>query len=451
MSRAKVGEIPGIKVLRHLLGLGTPRDKQSIYFGQVLKTFRRNYKTADGTPGSSFMKWRDHHHQRGLSQMADDFLEKERRGPQFWPDTDGAASSAKSLRWSRDHVRIKRYVKQLFFRLNQQDAWKGPESIANKAQAAHSRGSSEQPLAVTRVQHNKTDDEDMPDSTLDSLDDPEYEDLDGFMRDAHSDPYLVPSSPHHAHNQGSTPTEHPVKSDLDDLDPFDWLGAHEVPAAPVAPMIEHSTPTMPTTEPTGTWSSRNRKPVERQGLVSSADIDMDEDSCLFSPELGDEANDSDFRPSPGPSTETAAGAAQLTAGSTMLPAPRTTDSVGARPKRRIILTYSVQISPRNYRIWDHQGTFDSMTMAEFEAHHRFHDVRMVHFLLQGSSMSWDDQVHQGDDFYFQQMKKRFKNKIRYDLAESRNNDQVVQYEILIEPVRDEESRPDFAREETICL
>ncbi|WAO92642.1 Hypothetical protein NCS54_01015700 [Fusarium falciforme] len=403
MSKAKVGEIPGIKALRHRLGLGTPGDKESIHFGQLLKTFRKTYKTPDGTLGSSLMKWRDHHHQRGLSHMADEFLEKEGRGSQFWPDGEGV-SYVKSLKWTRDRVMTQHHcfenIDELLDHLNRDD-----------------------------------DDDDYMGVQLD---------------DSHeADPYTVPSSPPHHNSQNSIPTDGPIKREPDAEEGFDWeLSAATASTVPVAPTTKQPTP-VPTNRPTPieTWSGRTRRQVERPDLVNSGDIDTDSSGLAVTGDTGFEgAGSARYSEQQAPSrlhpppTE-----------HTHPTIPRATDSAGVRPKRRILVTYSVQTSPRNYRLWDHGGSFGTMTMAEFEARHGFHNARMVHFVLQGPGMSWDDQVCQGDDFYFQQMKKRFKSKIWNDLAENRDGDEVVQYEILIEPVRDEESRQDFVREESICL
>lgn len=249
--------------------------------------------------------------------------------------------------------------------------------------------------------------------------------------------------------QNSIPTDGPIKREPDAKEGFDWeLSAATASTVPVAPKTKQPTP-VPTNRPTPieTWSGRTRRQVERPDFVNSGDIDTDSSGLAVTGDTGFEGaasaryseQQAPSRLHPPPTEHTHP------------TIPRATDSAGVRPERRILVTYSVQTSPRNYRLWDHGGSFGTMTMAEFEARHGFHNVRMVHFVLQGPGMSWDDQVCQGDDFYFQQMKKRFKSKIWNDLAENRDGDEVVQYEILIEPVRDEESRQDFVREESICL
>ncbi|KAL2192292.1 hypothetical protein P885DRAFT_82332 [Corynascus similis CBS 632.67] len=72
------------------------------------------------------------------------YLEKEGNGMLFWPD-DKSSDNYNKYQYSKDHVRIKQLVKQLFFRLNQQQfrnkKYKNKADSNNKS--ADSRGHSE--------------------------------------------------------------------------------------------------------------------------------------------------------------------------------------------------------------------------------------------------------------------------------------------------------------------
>ncbi|KAF4959128.1 hypothetical protein FSARC_10841 [Fusarium sarcochroum] len=500
MAKSKVGDIPSCLALRKKLGVGTPGDKESIFFRNTIQDFRVQYMSDEGDPGSEFRKWDEHSHQKGLIRMTDDFLEIEGKGPRFWPDDEGSAP-VKTLKWTKDRARIKKLIKQLFFRMNQQERWKGSGS---KLRATNDRSESVEPRRSQTLDRERPTEQrsiENEDTTMDEMIEYWNQDEDDTDSPGHpwrtSDPYEVPQSPDRASAQGSTTGTQTNETHGTQRPAFnsDSTRANERPpplghTAPLAQMTEHqeATPPPEATDPTtnnDTPSGRSRRPVERQGFVDPRDVEMDEDPRSYSP-APSERSDPDFRPSPEPiaqpqqdpptdehsnarsvsesepleqprpSTERALPPNIVTSSSTMPPPPlplprRTPVPAPARTRRRIVIKYSMQITPGNYRLWDHRGTFDRMSMVDFEKVHKLTNIKSVRFLLEGEDMSWDDQVSQGDNFAFQNMKKRFIKKIRSDLAKPENTREVMEYEILIIPVKGAEPEVEFIREQTVSL
>jgi hypothetical protein len=100
MSKEKIGDIPKITPLQ--TALGYPRsDSSSRFFVQTYKKYIEGYKTRDGVPGISLLKWSDARQRIELEDMAKRFLVKEGRGQQFWPASE-SSSSGDSLIWGND-------------------------------------------------------------------------------------------------------------------------------------------------------------------------------------------------------------------------------------------------------------------------------------------------------------------------------------------------------------
>ncbi|KPA36074.1 hypothetical protein FLAG1_11177 [Fusarium langsethiae] len=81
-------------------------------------------------------------------------------------------------------------------------------------------------------------------------------------------------------------------------------------------------------------------------------------------------------------------------------------------QRRVNTKYEVERSPGNLRIWDHRGSFNHMSMEEFQVIHNFHDIDSVQFILKRRSMSWDDVVSRGNEDGFKDMRVRLKERIK---------------------------------------
>ncbi|RGP67563.1 hypothetical protein FSPOR_5750 [Fusarium sporotrichioides] len=102
MRKGVVKNIPTIQGLRSQLGVGITGDKESATFRRVVKEFHQDYKTADGIPGTEFVKWLNSSHREALRRMADEFLETRSWGQRFWPDV---GSSIRSTRATTAQIR----------------------------------------------------------------------------------------------------------------------------------------------------------------------------------------------------------------------------------------------------------------------------------------------------------------------------------------------------------
>ncbi|KAJ4256199.1 hypothetical protein NW762_009277 [Fusarium torreyae] len=502
MGRTKVGEIPQCQALRKLLGVGTPHDKESICFKNTIQEFRVQYRSDEGEFGYSFRTWGDPSHQKGLIRMTDGFLERDGQGPRFWPDHEGSAP-VKPLKWTKDRARIKKLIKQLFWRMNQQQHWKGVGSSLRTTNNRSARSNPRRSQTLDQERPTERHPVENEDTTMDDMIEYWNQDQDDSDSPDHpwrsADPYQVPQSPDRANAQAQastpgTPANKTRDAQRPDTDPESTQTNERPspfgPTAPLAQMTEHQEATPPPeaaapADVSYTPSSRSRKIVERQGFVDTREIEVDEDLRSNSP-APSERSDPDFRPSPEaapqpqqdsqmdepsitrshpdpepleqprPSTERSAPRDIVTTSSAMPPPPlplsrRTPARAPAQIRRRIVIKYSVQITPGNYRLWDHRGTFNRMSMEDFEKVHKLANIDSVQFLLEGEGMSWDDQVLQGDDFGFQNMKNRFTKKIKSDLAKPENTREVVEYEILVIPVKNAEPEVEFIREQTVCL
>uniref|UniRef100_A0A0D2Y7M3 Uncharacterized protein n=1 Tax=Fusarium oxysporum (strain Fo5176) TaxID=660025 RepID=A0A0D2Y7M3_FUSOF len=100
MSKEKIGNIPKITPLQ--IALGYPRSNPSSrFFVQAYKKFIEGYKTSDGVPGASLIKWTDARQRVDLEYMAKTFAVIEGRGQQYWPASE-SSSSGDSLIWGQD-------------------------------------------------------------------------------------------------------------------------------------------------------------------------------------------------------------------------------------------------------------------------------------------------------------------------------------------------------------
>ncbi|KAI1317866.1 hypothetical protein F5Y16DRAFT_406507 [Xylariaceae sp. FL0255] len=117
-SLTAAANLPKITALRQQLGygdVGTKRYNTSI---DDVRAFRRKFRTREGQDGISFSTWNSSEHQSGLNEMATAYVET--NGCLFWPDNPLGTDDDK-LQFSRDKAKIKNLMKQLFFRLNEQE------------------------------------------------------------------------------------------------------------------------------------------------------------------------------------------------------------------------------------------------------------------------------------------------------------------------------------------
>ncbi|KAJ9134132.1 hypothetical protein NKR23_g10363 [Pleurostoma richardsiae] len=112
-------KIPNITSLRDQLDYGNAGSKRCSTFNDDIRVFRKKFRTTDDIAGVDLHDWKNPAHQAGLTEMAQAYLDKGGNGSVFWPD-DETSPYKNKYSYSTHRARIKRLVKQLFFRLNQQ-------------------------------------------------------------------------------------------------------------------------------------------------------------------------------------------------------------------------------------------------------------------------------------------------------------------------------------------
>ncbi|KAG7406381.1 hypothetical protein Forpe1208_v013965 [Fusarium oxysporum f. sp. rapae] len=490
MSKQKIGDIPKITPLQTALGF--PRsDPASRFFIQAYKKFIEGYKTRDGVPGVSLIKWSDGRQRFDLETMAKRFAIIEGRGQQFWPASE-SSSSGNSMIWGQDAEKIVKLLAQLFFRHNQQEHQKGPNSPSKKKQAArHERQRSQtlgQSNAVSASVLSEEMDTDAWHEDTSDDDDSSLPDIDHFR--LHPRGPDAQTSPEN--NIGNTTP--PPQGSTAAINPPSNTGVSSEPTAPVAQMTERLETTAATETATRaidtlteryTSSGRSCRPVQRLNFVETPTFDTEDDSQSLSPPPSRQS-DPGSRLSPELGTDTRGAAhvgtsqnpratsepmsfdkTQLSteditpvleenqATRSMPPPPlpqatcKTPEITTRRPRYGI--KYSVEKSPGNLTLWEHHGTFGRMPMSEFQFIHGFDDIDAVQFVVQREGRSWDDRVHKNDDVAFQDMKVRFRGLIRNDLDGLGPDSGFIPYDIWIIPIRSSESEEKFVREQTIAL
>ncbi|SCV49466.1 uncharacterized protein FFB14_10912 [Fusarium fujikuroi] len=489
MSKEKIGDIPKITPLQ--IALGYPRsDPSSRFFVQTYKKFIDGYKTRDGVPGVSLIKWSDARQRIELENMAKRFVVIEGRGQQFWPASQGS-SSGDSLIWGQDSERIVKLLTQLFFRHNQQEHQRSLSSPSKKKQAVRYERQRSQTLGQSNAASASVPSDEMdtdPGNEVDSDDDASLPDIDHIL--------LRPMGPDiHTSSAGnkSNTTPPPQASTIATNTPSNTAICPE-PTAPVAQMTERIEATSVAETIARaidgfpekyTSSGRSCRPVQRLNFVETPTFDTEDDSQSLSPPPSRQS-DPGSRVSPELGTETAGAshvgtsqnpratsepmsfdrthlvteditpvqeADQATSAMPPPPLPQTTyrtpEITTRRP--RYSIKYSIEKSPGNLKLWEHHGNFDSMPMSEFQFIHGFDDIDAVQFVVQREGRSWDDIVHKNDDVEFQDMKVRFKGLIRNDLDRLGPNSSYVPYDIWITPIRSSETEEKYFREQTIAL
>lgn len=99
------------------------------------------------------------------------------------------------------------------------------------------------------------------------------------------------------------------------------------------------------------------------------------------------------------------------------------------PPTVITLNFHILVSPSEYKEWDHEGRFDSMTVDEFMHLHNFTDVQHISFKLgmpNGTSWGWN--VRPGDEVKFQAVKRNILYKIR---NERTRNSSLLDFDIVV--------------------
>ncbi|KAK2015519.1 hypothetical protein LZ32DRAFT_602165 [Colletotrichum eremochloae] len=111
--------VPTITALRQELNYGDAKSLQCQAFYDDLRAYRKKFVSSNGLEGSLLYDWKSRDHQSALAEMTRSFLNRDGNGQRYWPD-DETSAHYNGLRYSSDQARIKRILKQLFFRLNLQ-------------------------------------------------------------------------------------------------------------------------------------------------------------------------------------------------------------------------------------------------------------------------------------------------------------------------------------------
>ncbi|KAK1676287.1 hypothetical protein BDP55DRAFT_662195 [Colletotrichum godetiae] len=113
--------IPFISALRKKLGYGDSRSEhcQSILFYDSVRTFRKTFVSSQGHESSAVHDWKSSENQRALDEMVQAYLDRDGNGPRLWPD-ESVQNWVNKLKYSVHETKIKRILKQLFWRMNLQ-------------------------------------------------------------------------------------------------------------------------------------------------------------------------------------------------------------------------------------------------------------------------------------------------------------------------------------------
>ncbi|KAI1016512.1 hypothetical protein LB503_010298 [Fusarium chuoi] len=489
MSKEKIGDIPKITPLQ--IALGYPRSNASSrFFVQTYKKFIEGYKTCDGVPGVSLIKWTDARQRVDLEYMAKRFAVIEGRGQQYWPASE-SSSSGDSLIWPEDDQKIVKLLAQLFFRHNQQEHQKGLSSPSKKKQAVRHERQRSQTLGQSNAASTSVPSDEMdtdPGNEVDSDDDTSLPDIDHIrLRPMGLD--IQTSSAGNTSN--TTP---PPQASTTTINTPSNIATSSEPAAPVAQMTERLEATSAAetiaraidgfTEKY-TSSGRSCRPVQRLNFVETPTFDTEDDSqslspppsrqsdpgSRVSPELGTDAPGTSrvgTSQNPRATSEPMSFDTTQLATEDITPLLETNQATRAMPppplpraacptpeittrRPRYSIKYSVEKSPGNFTLWEHHGTFGRMSISEFQFIHGFDDIDSVQFIVQREGRSWDDRVHKNDDVAFQDMKVRFRGLIRNDLDGLGTDIGYIPYDIWIIPIRSPENEEKYFREQTIAL
>ncbi|KAF5636054.1 hypothetical protein F52700_5368 [Fusarium sp. NRRL 52700] len=486
MSKEKIGDIPKITPLQ--TALGYPRsDHSSRFFVQTYKKFIEGYKTRDGVPGISLIKWSDARQRIELENMAKRFVVIEGRGQQFWPASE-SVSSGDSLIWGRDSEKIVKLLAQLFFRHNQQEHQKGLNSPSKKKQAVRHERQRSQTLGLSNAVSASVPSEEMDTDPWNDVDsDDGLPDIDDIP------PRTIGPDDQNSSAANMSDTTPPPQASTTAINTPSDTAISSGPTAPVAQMTERLEAAATETIARAidglneryTSSGRSCRPVQRLDFVETPTFDTEDDSqslspppsrqsdpgSRLSPELGTEApGASHVDTSQNPratsepmsfdrtqlATEDITPVAEANQAATAMPPPplpqatyQTPEATTRRP--RYSIKYSVEKSPGNFTLWEPYDRFGPMPISEFQSMHGFNDIDAIRFIVQREGRSWDDKVYKNDDVAFQDMKVRFRGLIRNDLDGLGPDSGYVPYDIWIIPIRSSENEKKYYREQSIAL
>ncbi|KAG5786673.1 hypothetical protein H9Q69_014249 [Fusarium xylarioides] len=112
----KTSTIPHLTELRKALGYGNPGQGQDIAFKRAIRAQIESFvSSSTKLPAYKLTKWRLPLHQRGLQEVAKDFLDTKGKGPEFWPARHSSVNT-RCLEYSKDSSRIRRLMIKVFWR-----------------------------------------------------------------------------------------------------------------------------------------------------------------------------------------------------------------------------------------------------------------------------------------------------------------------------------------------
>lgn len=101
-SKATASSLPKITDLRKLLNFGDASSSRAQGFNDIVRAFRRTYRTSTGVPGVDLHDWKSPEHQSELTKMVRKFLDEQNYGRVYWPDIEGDAGNSIKLEYSKN-------------------------------------------------------------------------------------------------------------------------------------------------------------------------------------------------------------------------------------------------------------------------------------------------------------------------------------------------------------
>lgn len=93
--------MPKVARLRNMINYGDDRKPLGPSFWKHFQGFRELYKSSSHVSGSSFFRWNELEHMKGLDEMVNAYLDNDGNGARFWPDDENAPEH-NALRYSVD-------------------------------------------------------------------------------------------------------------------------------------------------------------------------------------------------------------------------------------------------------------------------------------------------------------------------------------------------------------
>ncbi|KAJ2977223.1 hypothetical protein NUW58_g7877 [Xylaria curta] len=435
--------LPKITALRRELDYGDTGSHRYSAFVDDVRVFRKKFVTKNGVSGTSLHNWKSQEHQSGLSEMTAAYLDTNGNGLLFWPD-DPSAENANKFQYSRDNAKIKKLMKQLFFRLNEQqyrnEKYKHkekresspslPNQKRNRTETPPYTGIGEDPLAidlssfdfckstpclsendahlVTRAGHSgfkrefsSVDYDDDNDDDIDDDDDDDYIPLIHRLADTKTQQIEQipteptqsnkPNQPKHHSAASASHTGKRVKFTNSSAEP-DIIRKSPVPC--IATKVEHAT-----------TSDHNLYTDQGSHTVTSNATEVPQ---AQSPAAAQECNQSQDQ-----------------------------ESYTAKPK--IVFIYRLVLSRNpvpSYRKWRPARKLEETTFGQFiDEVTDEKDAKGLFFTVEGPGLKTAEEIRRGDELEFDSLRRLIKRTIKGQLGNRGPSSPPLVYEIEVELVR----------------